>query len=775
MLGGDVTGRTLGLIGPGPDRRGRGRAGPRVPDALLYHGRRPSPALDALGGRGVASTTLLAESDFVSLHVPLTAETRHLIDARRPGPDEADGLPDQHGAGPGGRRGGPGRGAARPAGSPARASTSTRTSRGWPPGWPIARTPSSCPTWAAPPTRPARPCRGSAAENLVAVLEGAARPTWSTPRSGRGGRHRRRAGVDRFRLENAARFRRCCSEAIGSSIPSERRSSRARSHGRAQVSTDVARPGEPAPRAPQGVRHRPRPDPQPPRHRVPPGPDDLPPRHQRERPAVRPLAGRGVRHADRRHRHPGRAARALSPGRRARPGQAQRACATSSPTGGRWACASPPSSTRMLAEAHRAFVKAATAGDDPEEAYAAAQASLAAAWTAGNLMVEAYTAQVLQTRLAGTPKLPTSLGCMLDGDPKLAPWARRLAGGVQRGAGLLPLDAPGPGRRGSTAGSRSTPSSPGAAGTSSRSRPARCSTSARRPARLDLALGGRLRHDPRPGRRPRPPGRHPLPGQGPRLAPGPPPGLRRLPRPLRGGADPDRRPRHPGRPPGRPRGPVHHRRRAPLGRVDGLQPVPARPAPPGRLPRPRRPRPRRRSSSRSPRATRPPAATSATSSTSRRLLDLYALLNLPLHIWFAFPSSAEPDPQADPTVRVEAAQWPAPPDETTQAAWAAKWIALAVAKPFVRSVTWLQPSDADPHLYPHAGLFRARPDAQAPRRLDQVVPPRDPRLNDHPSSPISTLKFPAGLYGFLAFCRPAHSEKYPGRIHFRLLRMSWPR
>ncbi len=42
------------------------------------------------------------------------------------------------------------------------------------------------------------------------------------------------------------------------------------------------------------------------------------------------------------------------------------------------------------------------------------------------------------------------------------------------------------------------------------------------------------------------------------------------------------------------------------------------------------------------------------------------------------------------------------PREATQATWASKWIALAVAKPFVRTVSWLQASDALPHLYPHA-------------------------------------------------------------------------
>jgi len=81
-LGGDVTGRTLGLVGPGRialavAERARGF---RMP--LLYHGRRPSPALEALGARPASLDALLAESDFVSLHVPLSEDTEHLIDAR---------------------------------------------------------------------------------------------------------------------------------------------------------------------------------------------------------------------------------------------------------------------------------------------------------------------------------------------------------------------------------------------------------------------------------------------------------------------------------------------------------------------------------------------------------------------------------------------------------------------------------------------------------------------------------------------------------------------
>jgi hypothetical protein len=89
-----------------------------------------------------------------------------------------------------------------------------------------------------------------------------------------------------------------------------------------------------------------------------------------------------------------------------------------------------------------------------------------------------------------------------------------------------------------------------------------------------------------------------------------------------------------------------------------------------------------------------------------KLLDLYSLLNVPLHVWMVLPSADRPDPLADPRLRVEPSQWPVPLDENLQAAWASKWIALAVAKPFVRTLSWLQLSDAAPHLYPHGGLLR---------------------------------------------------------------------
>jgi glyoxylate reductase len=81
MLGGDVFGKTLGLVGPGRIAAAVARRAQGFSMPILYSGRRPSPDLDALGARSVPLETVLAESDFVSLHVPLTPETRHLIDA----------------------------------------------------------------------------------------------------------------------------------------------------------------------------------------------------------------------------------------------------------------------------------------------------------------------------------------------------------------------------------------------------------------------------------------------------------------------------------------------------------------------------------------------------------------------------------------------------------------------------------------------------------------------------------------------------------------------
>ncbi|WP_416972748.1 2-hydroxyacid dehydrogenase [Streptomyces sp. 4F14] len=73
-LGLDVHGATLGLIGYGQIARAVARRA-RGFDMRVLHHSRTSPD-------SVPLATLLAESDIVSLHVPLTPETHHLIGAR---------------------------------------------------------------------------------------------------------------------------------------------------------------------------------------------------------------------------------------------------------------------------------------------------------------------------------------------------------------------------------------------------------------------------------------------------------------------------------------------------------------------------------------------------------------------------------------------------------------------------------------------------------------------------------------------------------------------
>src|SRR6202050_522822 len=81
LLGGDVWGKTLGIVGFG--RIGRGlarRAGGFQMRVLYYDGIRAAPGVEReLNAEFVALERLLHESDFISLHVPLLPEARHLL------------------------------------------------------------------------------------------------------------------------------------------------------------------------------------------------------------------------------------------------------------------------------------------------------------------------------------------------------------------------------------------------------------------------------------------------------------------------------------------------------------------------------------------------------------------------------------------------------------------------------------------------------------------------------------------------------------------------
>jgi glyoxylate reductase len=82
MIGQDLTEATLGIVGLGRIGLEVARRARAFRMRILYYNRNRRPEIEnELGARFVDLPTLLAESDFVSLHVPGNAETKHLIGA----------------------------------------------------------------------------------------------------------------------------------------------------------------------------------------------------------------------------------------------------------------------------------------------------------------------------------------------------------------------------------------------------------------------------------------------------------------------------------------------------------------------------------------------------------------------------------------------------------------------------------------------------------------------------------------------------------------------
>jgi glyoxylate reductase len=84
LLGPDVHGATIGIVGFGRIGQAVARRAHGFGMEILYHdvNELPAEVTEPLGATYVPLDDLLARSDFVSLHVNLTAETRHLIDDR---------------------------------------------------------------------------------------------------------------------------------------------------------------------------------------------------------------------------------------------------------------------------------------------------------------------------------------------------------------------------------------------------------------------------------------------------------------------------------------------------------------------------------------------------------------------------------------------------------------------------------------------------------------------------------------------------------------------
>lgn len=88
-----------------------------------------------------------------------------------------------------------------------------------------------------------------------------------------------------------------------------------------------------------------------------------------------------------------------------------------------------------------------------------------------------------------------------------------------------------------------------------------------------------------------------------------------------------------------------------------------------------------------------------------RLLDLWSCLALPLYVTLAVPSSSDADPQATshshPIAEICTGGW----TPASQQAWVERLAPFIISKSAVHGLIWSQLHDAQPHDLPHAGLI----------------------------------------------------------------------
>lgn len=88
-----------------------------------------------------------------------------------------------------------------------------------------------------------------------------------------------------------------------------------------------------------------------------------------------------------------------------------------------------------------------------------------------------------------------------------------------------------------------------------------------------------------------------------------------------------------------------------------------------------------------------------------RLLDLFGLLGVPLHVGLAYPSGISPDAFADPMERSDQSGFDREISSTAQAEWAEAFATLVLCKSFVAGLNWNHLADGESHRFPYAGLI----------------------------------------------------------------------
>lgn len=105
-----------------------------------------------------------------------------------------------------------------------------------------------------------------------------------------------------------------------------------------------------------------------------------------------------------------------------------------------------------------------------------------------------------------------------------------------------------------------------------------------------------------------------------------------------------------------------------------------------------------------------------------RLIDSWSVLNLPIHVTLACPSSGDDDPLSYPDWEVDSRLWPAECAEDNQAECVDRVMELLLAKPIVAGVFLSHFSDGDPHQFPFAGVMRA--DGTPKPALERIITQR---------------------------------------------------
>ena len=103
----------------------------------------------------------------------------------------------------------------------------------------------------------------------------------------------------------------------------------------------------------------------------------------------------------------------------------------------------------------------------------------------------------------------------------------------------------------------------------------------------------------------------------------------------------------------------------------------------------------------------PPGSLTRTRMAVSRLIDVWSMLGIQLHVVLACPSGIGPDPAAYGNCAVQNGTWRMNWSEEAQAAWLEEFVPMIAAKPAVTGVFLNSFGDSLAHRYPHSGVLRA--------------------------------------------------------------------